>query len=287
MSSDEEESRKNKTAANKATLSANPTTTFRLPSDFEQDPDRYELWTLRFPADVSLQDLNGVQIQLEKDEHVQIESNSKNYQLTWGQRVENESMRLLVAKSQLQKDEDEDSHSSDSDSDEVDNDNHNESFLYPITQSFSRHINIVESPATLDERALAPTLEQAPPPVDVLRRAYTPVAQRTNLVRRWQMPGARVTKAEPDPLLEKKPPPKRKLSEVDVPDEPVKARHREKVVHEKVEENIKDVTESAKKAAKRAKKEAKEARKKERDSKRAAKAAKKQKKEEKKRRSKA
>lgn len=267
---------KNGKASSKTTKPSNEQTsfdipTFRLPKDFETDPDRYELWTLRLPTDVPFDALEGVKINIQKEASVEFESNDKRYQISWGDSVENESFRLLASSQ----------NGNDDDSDDDDSEKSNgkkATFIYPITRSFSRHLNIMESLEKMDERTLAPTQEEAPRAVDPLRIPYVPVAQRTNLRRRWQMPGSKMKKettmvkegSPPSPVAKRKvsgadsisvvaangeedeeerkdskPPAKRKLSETSITE------GSGEVVGDK----------EAKKAAKRAKKEAKAAKK--------------------------
>jgi hypothetical protein len=192
-----------------------PAPAFQLPSDFEENPSRYELWTLRLPTEVKLEDLDGCRLPVGEAEAVTVsfESNEKHYQMLWGDPVENESFRLLVAQTKEaaaaeSKDDSEDSDDSEKEPDRAGTQ------LYPSMQPFARHLNIIESLTSLEERQLAPTREEAPPAAAKgLRRAYVPVPPRMNLQRRWNMPGA-VTKSQevPETIT---PPPLRKLSEVD------------------------------------------------------------------------
>jgi hypothetical protein len=189
---------------------------FQLPSDFEENPSRYELWTLRLPTEVKLADLDGSLLTVGEEETGTAvarfsASNEKQYQMLWGNPVENESFRLLVAQTKEAAAAAEDD-SEDSDDSEKDPDGP-EAQLYPSLQPFRRHLNIIESLASLEERQLAPTRDEAPAASMGLRRAYVPVPPRTNLQRRWNMPGA-VTKSQavPETIT---PPPLRKLSEVD------------------------------------------------------------------------
>jgi hypothetical protein len=192
-----------------------PAPAFQLPSDFEENPSRYELWTLRLPTEVKLEDLDGCRLPVGEAEAgtVSFESNEKQYQMLWGDPVENGSFRLLVAQTKEaaaaeSKDDSEDSDDSEKEPDRAGTQ------LYPSMQPFARHLNIIESLTSLEERQLAPTREEAPPAAAKgLRRAYVPVPPRMNLQRRWNMPGA-VTKSQevPETIT---PPPLRKLSEVD------------------------------------------------------------------------
>ena len=145
---------------------------------------------------------------------------------------------------------------------------------------------------SLGERTLAPAPEDAPPAVDTLRRAYVSVPQRTNLRRRWQMPGARVTaKTDDNDAVLTKPPPKRKLSEVDTskpaaaqPNEdqkPAAKRKADETLAKEEKDGDASETESTRKAARRARKEAKKAKKEAKEAKRARKEQKKMKKEQK------
>eukprot|EP00977_Amphora_coffeiformis_P022442 scaffold10861_cov180-Amphora_coffeaeformis.AAC.29 len=260
--------------------------TFQLPKDFERNPDRYELWTLRLPTDVPLDALEGVKVNPQTDS-VEIESNDKRYQMMWGNSVENESFRLLASSKNVKDDSDDD--------DSEKSDDEKQTFLYPITRPFTRHINIMESSEKMDERKLAPTQEEAPKAIDPLRIPYVPVAQRTNLRRRWQMPGSGI-KNDNVVTKKKSPPPpvaKRKLSGADqtpkksaavaVKQEeeeedakpPAKRKLSETSITEGNGEGVGD--KEAKKAAKRAKKEAKAAKKEAKKEKKAKKSEKKSK----------
>ena len=263
---------------------SNPT--FQLPSDFEKHPNRYELWTVRLPIEIPLSDLDGMHVPLNQDggDEQVFESGEKRYAVSWGSQLENESCRLLVPPSKNAKPTNGDDFDDSSSEEEVEK--QKEGFLYPASRPFSRHLNINEHFASMGERTLAPPPQQAPPPTDFLRRAYVPVPQRTNLRRRWQMPGARVveTKRSSDSGVPTKPPAKRKLSEVDTLkaspaplQEEQKPAAKRKLSETSIQEETKDTadTESARKAAKKAKKEAKRAKKEAKEAKKYKKAEKK------------
>ena len=259
-----------KSVSNKSYYS-NPA--YQLPDEVEKDPNRYELWTVRLPIDMTLTDLDGTSVQLEGSKKSRFELKDKRYEACWGSQVENESCRLLVqpSKSTTENNNNKATRSDSDDSSEDETEQQKEGFLYPSSRSFSRHLIINEHFTAKGERTLAPAADQAPPSKDPLRLAYTHVPQRTNLHRRWHMPGARVEtkRREDDPSAPIMPPPKRKLSEVDTvkPPPPLvqeqKPQAKRKLAETSIKEAQEDSTdrESDRKAAKRAKKEAKKAKK--------------------------
>lgn len=245
---------------------------FQLPEDFHRDPDRYELWTMRLPTDVPLEALEGIRLHQQEDS-IEFEADKKKYQITWGNQVENESFRLLASSKKDDADSEDDDSSRDSEDEK-------ETFLYPVTRPFSRHVSITESFAKMDERSLAPTREEAPKAADPLRIAYVPVEQKTGLRRRWQMPGSRIKNDMAVANIAPPPATKRNISQVDQStgaswssaaaaseeEEDAKPQAKRKLSDTSLARrnetvDIKeDDDKEAKKAAKRAKKEAKAAR---------------------------
>lgn len=168
--------------------------TFRLPSDpagaQKNGSSRYELWTIRLPASVNIEDLEGCSLQLNQPTTATttpgyFESNGTNYSLQWGHAVEHESFRVLVP---LAHPNDDDDSSSD------DDDENGKKFLVPVPAPFARHLNAVTA-VTASETDLAPRLDQAPAAVDPIRRAYAHVPQKTGLKRRWMPLGGGIVAA--------------------------------------------------------------------------------------------
>lgn len=158
--------------------------TFRLPAtDLSNgnNENRYELWTIRLPSAVDIQDLEGSSLQLDPSNpsSSNFESNGIKYSFQWGHSVENESFRVLVPAATAKDDSDE----SDSDSDEGGK-KKKERYLIPLPTPFQRHLNVVTA-VTLSETDLAPRVDNAPTAIDDVRRAYAHVPQKTGLKRRW------------------------------------------------------------------------------------------------------
>jgi hypothetical protein len=140
--------------------------TFRLP----ENPDRFELWTVRLPRDVDPADLNGCHLQLNLQQDQEFAGrNGKKYTFQWGDPVENESFRLLLPK----------------EPDDDDSDDDDDRFLYPTKMKFQRHVKIAAAIENTEDVDLAPSAAKAPPPVDDIRHAYASIPQRKGLKRRW------------------------------------------------------------------------------------------------------
>jgi DNA-directed RNA polymerase I subunit RPA34.5 len=136
--------------------------------------DRYELWTVRLPTAVNLNDMHSVSFRLTSDDPdgeailprntFQTNGGSK-YAFQLGHAVENESFRLLLP---ALSDED------------------NDKLMVTAPSTFQKHVNVVLVPPSIhDDEAPSMPLEQAQ-----RRRAYAPVPQKTGLKRRWLPFGA-------------------------------------------------------------------------------------------------
>ena len=150
--------------------------TFRLP----ENPDRFELWTVRLPRNVDLQELHGCHVDVNLSSSRQPEvptfknTNGKKCTFQFGDPIENESFRLLLPK--------------EIDEDAMEDDD--ERFLYPSNMSFRRHVRIAPTIGKTGELDVAPSTENAPEPVDPMRHAYASVPQKKGLKRRWVPMGA-------------------------------------------------------------------------------------------------
>lgn len=202
---------------------------FQIPLD-ATDPDRYEVWSLRAPVDVDVHALlDGATLDanstlLLPSSHTtsnvlarfhskkEGDDDGEEYALVVADDVESQDMRLLVPN---RGDGDDDSDGGD-----------DAPKMLRTCGTFGRQINLVSASAiagggggeNAGELALAPSLENAPPPatkskdvkeekgrgivngtVEHIRHAYAPVPQRSGLKRRWAMPGAATSK----PIVEK------------------------------------------------------------------------------------
>ncbi len=179
------------------------------------DEDRYELWTVRVPVSMKVEELNGVTIDLNALRNGRMELSDGKYVLSQGESNENETFRVLVPESGKNSDSGSDSNSdsdssSFSDSDDEDeakkkkkseNKNNNKFLLYPSRKGFSRHLNIHKNLLERKTEAeLAPS--KGPDPVGCkLKHSYSHIPQRKGLKRRW-MPFGNTQKAiEIDPKL--------------------------------------------------------------------------------------
>ena len=157
---------------------------FRLPSlSNEENPNRYELWTVRLPAGLNLQDLQGVNLRHDET----LESDGSKYLVQLGHAAENESFRVLVPEDTASNDREQDS---DGDSDDSDgkNDKNNKTnsskrhhkqqrLMVPVPQPLARHWNVVQH-TVLSEAEVAPRADQAPTPCVPLRHAYSHVPKK-------------------------------------------------------------------------------------------------------------
>ena len=145
--------------------------TFALPLNEE----RYELWTIRMPSSLPLNDIHELSFSLPTEDNPSIiqtrenatASHASNYAFQWGHVVENESFRLLVP--DTAKNEDSEEHQ----------------WMRTAPWTFQKHLNVVVVPS-LAVNSTETTVEHA---VE-RRRAYAPVPQKTGLKRRWSPFGA-------------------------------------------------------------------------------------------------
>lgn len=147
------------------------TSSFSLPVDL--DSDRYELWTLRLPWLVDLQDLDGKTIDCSRQlSTITFQSKKQSFSLQKGNAAETSSFRVLLQKRH-----------NDDDSDSVDSDNHDNANneLLPCTVPFKQHFTVTALMRPHEE--LATTITK--PKVDV-RRAYAHVPQQSGMKRRWK-----------------------------------------------------------------------------------------------------
>jgi hypothetical protein len=157
--------------------------TFKLPSDFEENPDDYEIWSLRVPVRFDMASLNGTILNLnlpEKEKKgketgvTSFEIGEEKYSLNWGSSAETENIRILTA---LEDDDDE-----------------NEKAMIPSKLQIKNHFNLVHIPnSKTKDIDLAPSLERAPQvdmPAIQMRIPYSKIDQVKGLKRRWQAPGA-------------------------------------------------------------------------------------------------
>jgi len=196
---------------------------FRLPEDFHEEPDRYELWSLRIPSSVKLDDLHGKSISVRaggagggsswrsipSEEGNQFTSNGTTYAFRAGHAVENELFRVLFPEqkrphsfsnsSSITRDGSSDGSDSDacSSKDDIQGGSSvaNSSRLCPSTRAFSFHVNVVNQsigqPYAEVKRAMgaASALPLSEP--TLLRKPYGPVPQKSALKRRWVPLGGR------------------------------------------------------------------------------------------------
>jgi DNA-directed RNA polymerase I subunit RPA34.5 len=164
--------------------------TFQLPLD----TDRYELWTVRLPSSVNVQDLNHSTLQLPaldtectgtttterpNSRHTFQSNDGSTYTFQWGLAVENESFRLLAPAPSSTK------------------------AMVVSPSTFQKHLNVVLVPTvtTLQTIAAIGHVEQQQPRSTAAvemesmhqRHAYAPIPQKTGLKRRWLPMGALAT----------------------------------------------------------------------------------------------
>lgn len=259
---------------------------FQLPPDFHSD--RYELWTVRLPPNVHVNDLDGKKLSLNaatatsgavtrlQGTAVTDEGDGLlDLMFQTGHAAENQSLRLLLKKQIHEEDDNDD----------------DDDLLHPCSKPFTRHFTVAHSlPSSVScETDQAPRLENAPEPAKDLsvRRAYAYVPQRNGLKRRWIPIGGATTiqprKAAPGQLISgdgtladaasKKKRFKPEPVDDDVTERPIRedaerAKHAdERPHHAKPKLDVSDRTDGEKKAAKRARKSAKKAKKKQKEKK--------------------
>ena len=164
---------------------------FSLPEDFDENPDDYEIWSVRAPVKFDMATLNGVSLQfeLETERKFGLEPNitsfqvhGDSYSLSQGHTAEVSSFRILKA-----------------------NDTEEEKGMSPLPVTFDRHLNLIKSTnSKVADIDIAPSNERAPK-VDFdeiqMRVPYTPIDQKSGLKRRWNMMGAN-TKSTSDSLTD-------------------------------------------------------------------------------------
>mmetsp|Transcript_22255 Transcript_22255/g.32508 ORF Transcript_22255/g.32508 Transcript_22255/m.32508 type:complete len:237 (+) Transcript_22255:27-737(+) len=175
--------------------------TFQIPSDYEDNPGDYEIWSVRAPVkfDLAVMDGNTHHFNLEQKKKkgkgkskskgqdssaTTFELDGKMYSLSKAFTTETESYRILSA---AQDDED----------DEMELEDAAGKSMTPLPVKFSRHFNLVESTnATVVDTDLAPSNEHAPD-LDMetlqMRIPYVPIDQKKGLKRRWNVMGADAT----------------------------------------------------------------------------------------------
>ena len=172
------------------------------------DPSRYELWSFRLPASLPLTALEGCELSIPSSATANVtggalssadDDNSPatfegdkgdSYCFRWGNKVENDSFRLLIPQNQ--------GAGSDSDDDSYDgtrNNGENKKLLAPTEMPFQRHINVVSQMEELVATKVAPGADRAPKadaksavkasgPFTKLRKAYQHRPQKQGLKRR-------------------------------------------------------------------------------------------------------
>jgi len=172
--------------------------TFELPEDFNENPEDYELWSVRAPVKFDLSALNGTSFQFQFQHNkktgpepnvTSFEVDGHKYSLSQGHKAEISSFRILTAAAAAaSQDEDE----------EV-----NANAMKPLPVAFHKHFNLIQTTnAHVTDVDLAPSNERAPA-LDTakvqMRIPYTPIDQISGLKRRWNMLGAN-SKYTPPPV---------------------------------------------------------------------------------------
>ena len=174
MSQSDDESSTNSNVNDDAeTTSSNDPLRLDPPSFSLPNSGDFQVWSVRMPKDMDISSLHGVELDLTNSVLGHFKSKEDDeYGLTVGNPTEIESFRWLLS---LDK-----------------------KTLVPSKVGFDRHINIVHMSVLRDrlETDVAPRIEMAPVPDCLVRYAYTSVPQRTNLKRRWNMPGSRSSLSE-------------------------------------------------------------------------------------------
>ena len=163
--SDDNDEEEDETTSSEDPLRLDPPS-FSLPTSGD-----FQVWSIRMPKDMDISSLHGVELDLTNSILGHFKSKDDDdgeYGLVLGNATEVESFRWLLP------------------SDKTKN------MLVPSKVGFDRHMNIVHMSVLRDrlETDVAPRVETAPVPDCLVRYAYTSVPQRTNLKRRWSMPGS-------------------------------------------------------------------------------------------------
>lgn len=128
---------------------------FALPQDMED----YELWTVRLPHDIDVEQLQNMELDMSNPSSLaSFQANDVDYGLREGGASENAQFRLL-----LRHDDD--------------------TFLRPNERPFDRHVNVTATIGETLDTDLAPRF-------DGIRRSYSHVPQASGLKRRFMPPGA-------------------------------------------------------------------------------------------------
>lgn len=130
---------------------------FELPENMND----YEVWTVRLPASLNVDSLQGVELDMSESATFQTEQ-QQQLSMARGEAFENEQFRLLIR---------------------------NDAFLVPHDRPFDRHFNISVHHGEVADTQLAPRLEMAPEPTDTFRQSYSHIPQVSGLKRRWMPPG--------------------------------------------------------------------------------------------------
>lgn len=271
----------------------------------DENDKNLELFTFRLPVNLPVSALHNVTIDMATGQAVSpITYNDNTYEIQIGNQEENEYFRVLVPRSnsnnnnnkkdakadeqsdsETENEKEEESDDNESDDDDDDNDKKKKASLQPCGRAFSKHFNIIAAVPKLTEIQLAP--REGPPSSDPMRHAYSPIAQRTGLKRRWMPPGVTPTKQQQESTISKNistatgiasttttaptesftSPPHKKLkteSDAKASDDDEESSPEDKTLSKserKLKKAEKKAQKKAKKEAKKAKKEAKKAKK--------------------------
>mmetsp|Transcript_8184 Transcript_8184/g.9534 ORF Transcript_8184/g.9534 Transcript_8184/m.9534 type:complete len:225 (+) Transcript_8184:32-706(+) len=166
-----------------------PPPSFQLPEDFDENPEDYEVWSMRAPVKFDLSVLNGCALQFnlgqdgrrakgERNYVTTFELGGEKYSITKEDVNEVSSCRILAASG------DEDGKG-----------------MKPLPVPFTKHFSVVKTTnANITDVDLAPSSERATN-VDMdtlqMRIPYTHIDQKKNLKRRWNVMGANATWVPP------------------------------------------------------------------------------------------
>ncbi len=164
---------------------------FQLPEDFNENPEDYEVWSIRAPIRFDLSALNGCALQFNLGKDGRRAKGEKNYVTTFelgGEKYsiakedinEVSSSRVLIASG------DEDGKG-----------------MKPLSVPFTKHFSVMKTThANITDVDLAPSSERATN-VDMdklqMRIPYTHIDQKKDLKRRWNVMGANATWVPPPP----------------------------------------------------------------------------------------
>lgn len=169
------------------------------------DSSRYELWSIRLPTSMPIQDLDGCELAVPASASRIVPCGSvaadtsedakpvsftakdeQKYSFRWGHFVENDSFRVMLPKEEEGEDEE-----------EMQDTDPSSKYLRPSSVSFQRHINVVYHTEEVSETKLAPGITNAPKPSlqegMKMRIAYESVPQKSGLKRRWMPLGSKTS----------------------------------------------------------------------------------------------